>query len=299
MQVNRPCRPAFTLVELLVVIVIIAILVGLLLPAVNMARQRALTARIGVEIKNLEAGLEAYKLKYGDYPPDFSDPDLVERHILQAWPNIDSAELTRFKNILVSNPLHRVNPAEALAFWLGGFSTNPKRPFTGSGGPFLTNAAGTHIIGVNPDRQQGTFTFDKARLKLETDYRPNLFFTYHPPKKKAPYVYFDSRTYGGVDPANPVPINGFYTLEDRGSAKPYLTNRASPTSPYGFEWANPDKFQIVSAGLDDHYGSELFLADHRSYPIFPDGTNYMSPGNGDDDNITNFSEGGRLQDQKP
>lgn len=290
MQRNRPHRPAFTLVELLVVIVIIGILVGLLLPAVNMARRAALTARIGIEIKNLEAGFEAYKLKYGDYPPDFSDAALLRRHILHAWPNIDSAELTRFDAVLAPSPSARVSPAQALAFWLGGFSSNPKRPFTGSGGPFLVDAGGA-ITGANPDRAAGTFVFDKARLTLET-VAPPLFCTYQPPKKNSPYVYFDARTYA----------DSLYSVGGKGSAKPYFAKPPLPPAPGPptiVEWVNPDRFQIISAGLDDHYGSTPVLTDPYSYPVYPKGVNYMSPGDGDDDNITNFSEGGRLQDQKP
>ena len=57
----------------------------------------------------------------------------------------------------------RVNPAEALVFWSGGFSSDPKQPFTGNGGPFLKNAGGT-IVGANPDRLPGTNELDKATL---------------------------------------------------------------------------------------------------------------------------------------
>lgn len=308
MRANRPSRSAaFTLVELLVVIVIIAILAGLLIPAIGMARTAALRFQIATEIKDLEAGFEAYKLKYTDYPPDFSDRDLVRRHIYTAWPNIDAAEFTRVERVFWRYPTapagsanyHRalVNPAEALAFWLGGFSTNPQRPFTGAGGPFLVNASGG-IIGANPDRAVGASNLDEARLNWNDGDR-DYFAVYAPPRKTSPYVYFDCRTYGGLGAGTSPATNGFYTLSNKGSAKPYFSTRPSTTPPYPFEWVNKDTFQIISAGLDEHYGSELFLADHLSYPVYPTGANYMTPGDGDDDNMCNFSEGSRLQDKKP
>jgi prepilin-type N-terminal cleavage/methylation domain-containing protein len=99
MRADRASRQAFTLVEMLVVIVIIAILAGLLLPAINMARNAALRGRIAIEIQQIGAGIEAYKLKFTDLPPDFSDRDLVRRHIVTAWPNIESAELIRLEPI--------------------------------------------------------------------------------------------------------------------------------------------------------------------------------------------------------
>jgi type II secretory pathway pseudopilin PulG len=291
---------------MLVVIVIIAILAGLLLPAVNRALNSARTAQIAVEVKNMESGFEAYKIKYADYPPDFCDRDVVRRHIYTAWPSIDGAEFARVERVFwrfpaaaANDPNYhqtRVNPAEALAFWLGGFSTNPKRPFTGNGGPFVVNAAG-NITGPNPERVVGLYEMDKGRLNLLDDADP--FPVFAPPKKRSPYVYFDSRAYGGLNKGVAPAVNGFYTVATKGSAKPYLTSRQSASSGYGFEWANKDTFQIISAGLDDHYGSELFLADHMSYPRFPDAVNYLTPGDGDDDNITNFSEGRPLQDMKP
>ncbi|MHB8973621.1 MAG: type II secretion system protein [Pirellulaceae bacterium] len=329
MRANRQSRSAgFTLVEMLVVIVIIAILAGLLLPAVNAARYAALRARIAIEIKNMESGFEAYKIKYADYPPDFSDRDLVRRHIYMAWPNIDSAEFSRvnqvfwmYPNVPSRNPnyhLARVNPAEALVFWLGGFSSNPKRPFTGSNGPFLVNPAnpdGPIVDGrtlgyptfQNPERAIGAYEFDKGRLNWDEDVSDvdifddgDCFPVYAAPKKKSPYVYFDQRNYGKISQPNP-PIGCLYPfLQDSpvGWAKPYLSTRAS-VRPGVPEWVNKTTFQIISAGLDDHYGSGDFLNDPLLYPVYPTGTNYLSPGDGDDDNITNFSEGSRLKDMKP
>lgn len=67
-QVSRHPALGFTLIELLVVIAIIAILAGLLLPAVSAARQRAAVARARAEIKTLQTAINQYKTDYGRYP---------------------------------------------------------------------------------------------------------------------------------------------------------------------------------------------------------------------------------------
>ena len=64
-------RKAFTLVELLVVITIIGILTGLVTAAAVAARRRAKIATVVMEVKQLESACQAYKEKFGEYPPDF------------------------------------------------------------------------------------------------------------------------------------------------------------------------------------------------------------------------------------
>ena len=270
-------RRGFTLIEVLMVIGIIGILVGLLVPAVNIAMKSVKQNAIALEVQALSSAVEQYNQKFGEYPPDGADPALVTRHLRKVFPQIATSELALLDGSLSGYPSGNLaaaeesfgistyggtgrgvmDPAEALVFFLGGFSNNPQFPLSGKGGPFFiigsdgsnsgqVNSSGAFLdtsgtassfvsVQYNTDRTGSLHEFKQDQLTLTIDggftvsndentlsngsFANDLLPCYHPPGLQAPFVYFDSRTYQQTTVAS------IYSTTTNGLVYPYRSTQ--------------------------------------------------------------------------
>jgi prepilin-type N-terminal cleavage/methylation domain-containing protein len=88
-------KKAFTLIELIAVIMIISIIVGIALPRFGGVKDEALITKAKVELRTIQSGLESYYMHQtpNAYPP--SSDTVISDYLMSATPQIVSSVLSR------------------------------------------------------------------------------------------------------------------------------------------------------------------------------------------------------------
>lgn len=163
---RRPClaRPAFTLVELLVVIGIIALLISILMPALTKARQQANAVKCGSNLHNMGAAMTMYTTQYNFYPGHA----YFGSKIYAVWP-------TRLRNLMNGDQGVFLCPSQESGFeWQkrvsGGTATAADSPYGYNPGEVLLDvftipfSYGYNDWGLDRDGQGGRPVSDQRGL---------------------------------------------------------------------------------------------------------------------------------------
>ena len=236
---------------MLVVIAIIAILAALITPAVAGALWSARQTKIKVELDQLASGMEAFKAKYGSYPPTnltcssgVANANL-QSFVARAFPRYSlrwagslgaqiAGDLTN-QGVDTTN----YNPQAALVFWLAGQSPDVTDPF----------GAGTTSNGTLPVITRSSFfQFDTTRLVYSNTIKGTSIGTvavlstspmapvgnlmYNAPYGNAAYAYFDYTSYGTV-PTNGLGTAGNYSSTVSNTVGPIYAPCTSGSSVTG------------------------------------------------------------------
>jgi prepilin-type N-terminal cleavage/methylation domain-containing protein len=226
-------RGGFTLVELLAVIMIIALLAGLVTPAVMRARTSARNAAIKAEIEMLSTAIMQYKNEYGSFPPAVdSSPNsagsVSAKHLQRLFP--------RCGNIVgTSGQLQgaaAITPESALVSWLLGYTGDPSSP-------------------LQPATSRKKLVDFKQTQLNGAAYAPDG-------KKGSPYIYIDSSSYlvAGNPPTVPT-----WSLTGGTYFPLRLPNASGALNDVNQPAFNSDTFQILCAGQDEEFGTDDDLSN--------------------------------------
>ena len=236
---NFSCGSGFTLIEVLTAIMIIAILVGLLVPATNMVRKTANTLRQKAQFHSIEFGLEAYKTDFGNYP------DSMDRRILGGP---------------LEDPYGGAQKlAEALVGW-DGFGFHPKSVFR-SDGLRDWDGSGTFDPGEDVYHITADTAYETAQENLSSRIGPYLEIE----KARAVQLKYIYNNTGSLD-------GDRYVLADSFGKVTHLGTRKSTGMPIFYFKANTlsvwhDKYEDDSdvPYIDRifNFNDNLFLLDRR------------------------------------
>jgi len=260
-------RSAFTLVEMVVVLLIIAILVSLTWSVVMNVNVKVTEAQTRTEISELAVALQAFMSDYGLSDPPPSKLILNETSPLST-PSAPFLQKVFGKNLGYGQAFVDWNGdgspngpwilggEQCLVFYLGGI---PNTAAVAKGLPpapqgFSTNNINPALIPPGTKTKGPYFQFVSSRLVPAS----GGFFYYEDPWQAKtghmPYVYFSSN--GNNNGYNYTDCNTIVFTDALGlhNPLPYWTAQ-SPVAPFlPTAYTNSNTFQIISAGKDGKFG---------------------------------------------
>jgi len=233
-------RPGFTLIELLVVIAIIAILIGLLLPAIQKVREAASRMKCQNNLKQIGVGLQNYYSAYERFPAGYTSQSATLDGDgtgpgwgwgAQLLPYLEQDNLHKQINFGkdILDPIHLTPRTTSLALFRCP-SDQPKggSVFTSVGeSGDLGSVAFANYVGMGgtfevtgfPDTGNGVL-FRNSRIKFGeiTDGSSNTIFVIERASHRSPMTTWVGGITGAINP----PLNPAF--EDEGPATLCLTN---------------------------------------------------------------------------
>ena len=282
-------KTGLTMIELLIVLGIIALLIGLLLPALSLVRNVAKETKQKAQLSTIEMALAAFKNDEGDYPPS--------NWVLPPNPGSDYCGAQKLAEALLGWDLLGFHPktawrADGLDAQGGAGSYDPAQTRDNNGdgipdtfderkGPYLELATAnafkiidlfrqSSIESLAPDTYVICDVFGTKKITMVKGVDP---VTGQPitinEKAGAPILYYRANTSGKV-------INDVYHASDNDALVVTKQNNdgrihplANPAGPYQFfynyirdpkitakPWPyRPDSYILISAGVDGLYGT--------------------------------------------
>ncbi len=167
----RDRRAAFTLIELLVVIAVIGVLIALLLPAVQSAREAARRAQCSNNLKQIGLGMHAYHATHDVFPPGYiTGTETANINSPETGPgwgwatmllnNLEQSAAYNAANfsVPITVPASQTIRTVSLSVFLCPSSTG------GSGPVVLKNAAGANLV---TDLSPGQYVASAGQLEVE------------------------------------------------------------------------------------------------------------------------------------
>lgn len=286
-KTKHTTRDGFTLIELMVVIVIIAILMALILPAIGAVRRNIQQAAVSAEITQLDQAIASFKARFGTEPPssltipdseaNWSNAD--RQKVLGIWEQFDFSTCGGLTGGYPATPVY-LNGAECLTFFLGGlnngtatapvligFSKNPATPWSTAGEnrdvAFFDKFTSDRLVDVDGD---GAVEFLDSLSDQKT---PFLYLSgqgknYRKANLAAGFDDYDVHDSVFDSNADPLDMSQCYLQSDG----------KTPHRAQGY--------QIISPGFDGLYGIG---------GVYTDSSELTGARQPEADNITNFSGG--------